>query len=309
MLDPGRSSIGNSLSVFIYHEVSDTPSPFMNTPNLNVPPALFARQMDFIRKHFNVISPDMLLEGNFKRPAALVTFDDGMLGYFQNAVPIMTEKKIPSINFLNMETIEGGLSWTGLVSYLAAHDPAFTENVARRAPSNHPLNVTLIDPADARDYLASANIQDLHEKVTSYTGAIAAQRDLEAVADNPFVFFGNHLFNHYSALVLDKKTFTEQYSVNQEKIDRYPNGRAMFAYPFGRYIHRQNDLLKSLGAEAVFYSSEGINREHSNRLYNRMSVDTHMTRIEDLLGQVRWLSFRHQRGWDYRGHEDTPFFN
>ena len=97
----------------------------MDAPSLNVPPTLFAKQMDFISDNFNVIDPDQLMEGDYERPAALITFDDGMLGYFSNAVPIMTDRQIPSINFLNIDTIEGNPSWAGLVTYLADVDVDF----------------------------------------------------------------------------------------------------------------------------------------------------------------------------------------
>jgi len=252
-LDPKQRSIRGSLSVFLYHEVSDDPSPFMNAPNLNVPPALFSRQMDFIRDHFNLIDPDQLLAGNYDQPAALITFDDGMLGYFKNAVPIMTEKKIPSINFLNMETIEDGLSWTGLVSHLITYDVNFQNKVSQCYNQSPPYNITLIEPDFVNKYISTVDMGVLDKKVRDYTGPIATMEDIDAVNNNPYVFLGNHLYNHYSAISLDEPHFKEQFSLNQEKIDQIPNGRSFFAYPFGRFGHHQTDLLKSYGADVVFF--------------------------------------------------------
>jgi hypothetical protein len=308
-LDPRRKAMEDSLSIFVYHEVSDHPSPFMNAPNLNVPPLLFAQQMDFIRNHFNIIGPDQLLKGDYQPPAALVTFDDGMLGYFQNALPILTEKKIPSINFLNMETIEGEPSWSGLVTYLTLYDAPFQEKLSRHFHQSPPWAVTLIDPDFVHDYLSTIDTDSLKERVKNFTGAIATPSDLEAVQNNRFVYFGNHLYNHYCTLTLNKEDLQKQYSINQEKINQFPNGRAMFAYPYGRFIHQQTDLLKSWRADIIFYSSEGINRQVSNRFYNRLSIDAHMTQVEDLWGQIRWLEFRQFMKWDYRGQEEATYCN
>ena len=272
----------------------------MDAPSLNVPPTLFAKQMDFISDNFNVIDPDQLMEGDYERPAALITFDDGMLGYFSNAVPIMTDRQIPSINFLNMDTIEGNPSWAGLVTYLADVDVDFQRKIGHDE-DGPPVEITLVSPGIVREYLSSMGDESLVGRVREFTGAIATRRDLEAVQDSSLVFLGNHLANHYSTLTLGKEELSEQYSRNQSLLNHYANARPMFAYPHGRFRPIQNDLLGSLGAEAIFYSSEGINRRVSGRFYNRLSVDSHMTCVEDLVGQIRWVEFRRSMNWDYRG--------
>jgi peptidoglycan/xylan/chitin deacetylase (PgdA/CDA1 family) len=263
----------------------------MNAPSLNVPPEVFAKQMDFIKGHFNIIDPDQLLEGGFEQPAALVTFDDGMLGYFENAVPIMAEREIPSINFLNMDTIEGDVSWAGLVTYLAKYDTTFQAKIAGPL-GNAPLDTTTIQPDLVRDCLSSMDSESIDRTVKSFTGVIATHPDLEAVQDSRFVFLGNHLANHYSAPTLARDELVREYRSNQERIDRYPNGRAMFAFPHGCFISDQSELLRSIGARGVFFSSEGINRDVRDSVYNRLSVYSSMTRVEDLLGQIQWMRLK-----------------
>lgn len=275
----------------------------MDAPSLNVPPTLFAKQMDFVRDHFNIIGPDQLVDGDYELPAVLVTFDDGMLGYFNNAVPIMTERKIPSINFLNMDTIGGSMSWAGLVTYLSEVDPVFQSRIGDK--NGFPSDVTMIHPGCVRDYLSSIDDEVLISRIHQFTGAIASSADLEATQGNPLVFLGNHLANHYSTLTLDKEELTEQYSINQRLLSQFPNSRPMFAYPHGRFRSGQDALLRSLGAEVTFYSSEGINRGDSGRFYNRLSVDSRMTRVEDLIGQILWVEFRRLMNWDYRGDAEA----
>ena len=166
-LDSGRRSIEDSLTVLLYHEVSDDPSSFMNAPSLNVPPAVFAGQMDFIKGHFNIIDPDQLREGGFEQPAALVTFDDGMLGYFENAVPIMAEREIPSINFLNMDTIEGEASWAGLLTYLAEYDTRFQAKISGPRGGS-PIDTTTIQPELVRDHLSTIGSENREELYGSH---------------------------------------------------------------------------------------------------------------------------------------------
>ena len=68
---------GNSLTVFCYHDVTDTPSDFSRENALNVPPDAFNFQIEYIKKNFNLIEPKQLLEQSIPSNAALVTFDDG----------------------------------------------------------------------------------------------------------------------------------------------------------------------------------------------------------------------------------------
>ena len=106
-----------ALCVFVYHDVSSSPSMFNSHYEINIPPDIFRKQMEEIKAYFNVINPDQLLDDSYDKPAALVTFDDGCLSYFKEALPILEELKIPSINFVNMGSIEGKTFWPGLIAY------------------------------------------------------------------------------------------------------------------------------------------------------------------------------------------------
>jgi hypothetical protein len=226
-----------------------------------------------------------------------------MLGYFSKAVPIMSARQIPSINFLNMETIEGRPSRAALVTYLIQHDANFLNLIDRTHDGPAPDAAT-IRPDVVRDYISTIDLKSLSETVREFTGAVATTRELEAAQDNPFVFLGNHLANHYSAPTLDRHQFLEQYNANQDMLSRYRNARRMFAYPHGRFTQSHNDCLRTVGAEAVFYSSEGINKADSDPFYNRLSMDSRMTRVEDLVGQIRWVEIRRSLNLDYRGDEE-----
>src|SRR3990172_11431103 len=107
-----------TLSVFVYHDVSNHPSEFSRLYNLNVFPTIFDFQIKFIKNKFTIISPDDLLSSPIPPKAALITFDDGFRSYFKNAIPILESHEVPSINFLNMELFHGAVFWSGLITYL-----------------------------------------------------------------------------------------------------------------------------------------------------------------------------------------------
>ena len=287
----------DTLSIFVYHEVSENPSPFCEQYNLNISPKQFAQQMDFIAEHFNIISPDQLLEDHYATPAALITFDDGILGYFREAVPILTQKRLPSIIFLNMAPIEGEIYWSGLVTYLTQYDSQFGEVLRRHFPQqSHIPDFLLCNRQIVQDYLATIDFPNLEAKIRSFYGPFASLKDLDLVRDNPLVFFGNHFYNHYNAARLSDEELREQYFLNNRKILQYRNGRSLFAYPYGQpgmcFSERQTKLLRSFGAKTVFCSSGRINRRGQDGLYDRIGIDSSIETIDDLFGLIQWMNIK-----------------
>lgn len=297
-----KPMLKDTLSIFVYHEISEHPSRFCEQYNLNITPGLFARQMDFIKDHFNVINPDQLVGGDYTAPAALITFDDGTPGYFREAVPIMTQKGMPSIIFLNMAPIEGELFWSGLITYLTEQDADFIKVLHDHFPAQEAVpDFLLCDSTIVRDYIASIDFAPVEEKIRAFYGPFASLDDLEAMRDNPLVYFGNHFYNHYNAAKLSDEELRQQYLLNDQKILKYPNGRSYFAYPFGQpnlcFTDRQTELLRSYGAKAVFSSSGRVNRrgQATNR-YDRIGIDASIKTVEDLFGLIQWMNLKTSMG-------------
>ncbi len=294
-LTPGL--LKNTLSIFVYHEVSDNPSRFCEQYNLSISPQLFAKQMDFIADHFNMIGPDQLLEGHYDTPAALITFDDGFPGYFREAVPIMAQKRIPSIIFLNMAPIEGEIFWSGLITYLTEYDAEFCKVLHNHFPKQKNIpDFLFCNRKIVNDYMAAIDFSPLEDKIRSFYGPFANLKDLDSARDNSLVFFGNHFYNHYNAFQLSDEELHQQYFLNDQKILRYNNGRSLFAYPFGQpsicFTQRQTQLLFSFGAKAVFSSSGRINRPGQKRFYDRIGIDSSIETVDDLFGLIQWMSLK-----------------
>lgn len=93
--------------ILMYHRVSSK----------KVPDAIdvetFRRQMREIRRHFNPVSLDALLEAyDADRPiphAVVITFDDGYEDFYKNAFPILNEEGIPATLFITTGFIDGKL--------------------------------------------------------------------------------------------------------------------------------------------------------------------------------------------------------
>ncbi len=270
-----------SLTIFIYHDVTENPAPFSKTFDLNVKPDLFDFQVGFIKKHFNVIGPDDLLAGDIPEQAAMITFDDGMAGYFTDAVPILTSHKVPSLSFLNMNTVRGDVLWAALLSCLAVRSD-FVDYVKDHRPDSSPESVAqyLVDQAVVEDFLQNTGLH-LDDEVKSFTGAIASESDVKAADANPYVYYGNHLDNHYVASLMTDEQLLLSFQNNRDALKKYSSSRDIFSFPFGQpgrhFKMGQAELLLKNGADKVFFSSGKTNVDSSLEILDRVPLGSFET--------------------------------
>ena len=127
LLPPLRRVMAQGLSVFVFNDVTDKPSRFAEEFDLAVTPEVFRRQVSWIKKQFNVIHPaDILNKSPMPSCAAMISFDDGFLGAFENGLPILKEMGIPSIIFLNMRAIlENRPIASAAACFLSRYNPDF----------------------------------------------------------------------------------------------------------------------------------------------------------------------------------------
>jgi peptidoglycan/xylan/chitin deacetylase (PgdA/CDA1 family) len=282
-----------SVVVFIYHDVSDQPSLFNSMFGLNVSPAVFSKQLDLIRSYFHVIDPIQLISGGYRTPTALITFDDGNLSYFRTALPILKEKGIPSVVFLNMGTIRGEVCWSGLVTYLQSFERRFYEPNGYR-PAGY--DFCQFTESEVYRYLDSVDGDALLERVRVFRGPFGSEEDIKAVSREPLVYLGNHLYNHYNATLLSHR-LREEYWKNQRVLDAHPRGVRLFSYPFSRYNDETTRLILGEGAAAVFTVGGLPNVNGRRGLYYRVQLDEGVVTERDMVAHV----LKHYVGGQCRG--------
>jgi peptidoglycan/xylan/chitin deacetylase (PgdA/CDA1 family) len=278
-----RKILKRAVVVFLYHEVSDHPSLFNRMFGLNVPPKVFYRQMELIRDRFTLARPHEILDRDFPRPGALITFDDGNAGFFRNALPILKEMGIPSLAFLNLSTLRGEVCWSGLTTYLQHFEPGFR---ATRAAPPAGDDYTCFTEEEVHRYLERVDAEALLGKVRAFRGEPASPEDLEAASRQPLAYFGNHLYNHHNATRLGAGALEEAYRKNQEALDRLPRGLRYVSYPFGRANQDTHARLFQLGAEAVFVSGGVPNFHRGARCFTRISMTEEVVDESSLAGAV-----------------------
>jgi len=106
-----------NVSILIYHRVLDKPDPLRPS---EVDVVRFDAQMKIIRRFFNVI-PLSDVEyarngGGLHSRALAITFDDGYLDNYTNALPVLKKYGLPATFFISTGFLENGIMWNDVVT-------------------------------------------------------------------------------------------------------------------------------------------------------------------------------------------------
>jgi len=114
----------NKITVVMYHGVRPDRSPFHSW--MLVSESAFERQVQFLARHFNLISIDRAVRGprpeEEGRPNAVITFDDGMKNNVEYAWPILRRYNAPATVYVSTEemTLRQPFWWDRVIASVMA---------------------------------------------------------------------------------------------------------------------------------------------------------------------------------------------
>ncbi len=262
-------AIKHGLNIFSFHDVTDQPSNFAMEYGLAVSPEIFSRQVSWIQSNFNVIHPlDIINNKSLPLQAALITFDDGFLGSFNNGLAILKELNLPSVVFLNMKAIiEHKPILSAVICYLDRYVPQFSIYCKSKGlvpPFHLTINESILNDFEGQ-YGAVDN-----KAVIEYQGIFADLNIVKKWNDKNHVMFGNHLFDHWNSPALSCEELVDEYRRNEMALNQLDNAINLFAFPNGRFSEREVGCLKKLGAFKVFTSADRVNLDARNYMLGRI---------------------------------------
>src|SRR5437879_6095862 len=98
---------GDKRYIFLYHDISD-PGSAQYSPLHSTPVPRFHEQIEFLTKHFRIVSVEEIVLGNLDRKIHVdsVTFDEGFFYVTAHALRYLTSKRIPFAVFVNKMAIK-----------------------------------------------------------------------------------------------------------------------------------------------------------------------------------------------------------
>lgn len=270
-----QRKIDSGLTVFAFHDVSNEPSQFARQYGLVSSTATFERQVRWIQTNFEVIHSSKILANEpLPKRAAIISFDDGYLGTFENGLPILERLNLPSIIFLNMQPIlESTPLLSAVACFLEATTPVFS-TFCLNAGLQRPFHLTL-NPATLRAYQHQYGHLDNHA-IMQFQGPFANLQILKKWDSHPLVCYGNHLFEHWNATALTVEEFKSQYQNNESALASFANKVNLFAFTNGRphlcFASLHLEALMALGAGKAFSTAKGINQDVQKFLQGRVAL-------------------------------------
>lgn len=268
------------LTIFMYHSLARTPLPFHWWCCVDA--AEFARQLGQIQRHFDILSLTQALtrlrEGAFRKPAAVITFDDGFQNNYEIAFPILREAGVPATIFLTTRFIgTDATPWfCRLFQALAdARAPSLVwrgqlHDIAQASGKARVYTIIVRDLKELPQPRLQAELRSLVIQLGSDPDApvlpdspfrMLSRQALQVMADSGLIGFGAHTHSHAILARLTERERRDEIERSLAWIADF-TGEAcrVFAYPNGRredYNASTVAMLRSLGVHAAFTAVPG----------------------------------------------------
>ena len=278
--------------ILCYHRIGTGGVPFYS----ELPTSLFEAQMRYIKSHYRIVPlaevPQLLASGD-SNPAIAVTFDDGYLGTYTEAFPILRRHDIPATTYLTVDCIETGtLAWYDRI-FLALQvweKNSFTIDVAGTT-CKYGLNSSQTRLEAAFDINRRLRRIDDEERL-----AIVAEIDrriplpAELTRDRMLNWshvremqtgnhtFGCHTMTHPAVSRLKPHQYDYELRQSRELLEqRIGRSASDFAFPFGNPLDcgDVSAILPELGYRTATTMNYGVNERKTDlfRLYRFASVE------------------------------------
>ena len=250
-----RRSNQRRCTILLYHEVDTAKSNgFGSGGDTRVPPEVFRRQVQFLKKHFHPLSlrdaVSHLSSGTPFPPGSLVvSFDDGYKSNLSNAYPVLEQYSVPFTVFVTTDYMSGkSIPWWDSVNQAIADTTAtvtldldslqgsfeLESRSEKRRLYAHVRRLMLTYPQWEREITSH-----LKERVPGWRGeteqdAFLSKEDLRRMAQNSLVEIGSHSRSHASLPRLEEEALLREVRDSRSTLEE-ELGRPVesFAYPYG----------------------------------------------------------------------------
>jgi len=241
-----------SLRVLAYHTVYDTTN--------------FEKQLIYLKKNYSILSIDQLNNFLFKNISLpqnplLITFDDGDISVFKNALPLLVKQKIPATLFVitNLLNTENPFWWDEIEYYLGKEDG-----------NKKVWEVKDWKNIKREEFLINlrANSEKPLMKYPQLT--ISQLKEMQ----NSGISITNHSHTHPMFNMCTKDELEEELlkSINELKDNNFMSD--IFAYPNGNYSELSEEVLLKNKIRMAFLFDHKITKDEINPLrISRLAVN------------------------------------
>ncbi len=257
----------NRVRALLYHAVEDDNNPFTQGLNVGVSPATFSANLDYYKKHYNVVPVSALTNDDLPLKPLVITFDDGYHSVYENAVPALCERQMSACTYLISRAVRGDLVWVNLLNYVLAQHPDRSRSVLNQFSEFSDVDFDDVIPYlqnTASPTLITRVYEALSEEFTEVNaeGLYSTADEINEMRELGMEF-GFHTADHFNLRNCSSDELDTQ--LDASKISALTNTKT-FAYPFGYYNNNAIDQLSQKNYEVVMTVGNNNQQSYSKHL-------------------------------------------
>lgn len=192
---------------------------------------LFRNHVKFLSEYFTFASLEELLKihesRNFpEEPTVVITFDDGLKSFYREVFPVVREMEIPVANYVPIDILSSEYRFYGATR---------TDMIIKESEKN--IRHLGLEDNLSDDYIVKPGL---------------SRENLLEIDADPNVTIGAHTISHRRLDLLDKESSEEEIRKSKERLEKilgHPINH--FAYPKGRFLPRDRELVKEAGFKSA----------------------------------------------------------
>jgi peptidoglycan/xylan/chitin deacetylase (PgdA/CDA1 family) len=237
----------DELLTVLFHQVNDSPLTFYPA----VPTKVYQETCLFLAKYYEIIhfsEAEQYYQSNPTKPAAIITFDDGMYDIIDHVLPFMEKHQLKFNINIDTEILETNLPQDFLRVYdILNHSNSITSYLDE-AFLQHPITINYTTPIETENEFTTVlsnlsredkrkfteNMHEILQMNTHFYSRVISQNELKELSKNKLVEIGSHSHSH-SVLtkigaeevqfeLTHSKQILENITEKTTHIIAYPNG-------------------------------------------------------------------------------------
>lgn len=241
----------------------------------NVKPEVFFKQLSWLKENFDIVTLEEWFKKKYKGGSVTITFDDAYKSFFDNALPILEELKIPVTMFVVGATLEGEIFWRDKIRFVVCTGltDKFITFLSEKTEEQISVDTeNFYKLSKSEDFLSRITSKKLDKLLNEFFREYGFDTKIERycieresdLPDHPLITYGNHSYRHYLLSSLSEEELMDDLSRNHSIIKKLEPRKTttIFSVPFGRQSSINKpavDICTKLGVKGLLLSDNRLN--------------------------------------------------
>ena len=249
------------LMVVLFHQVNDKPLTFYPA----VPTKVYQEMCLFLNKHYEIIhfsEIEKYYKSNPNKPAAIITFDDGMYDIVEHVLPFMEKHHLKFNINIDTEILETKLPQDFLRVYDILNQSSSITSYMDETFLDKPIKINYTSPIETENVFTEilSNLtkenkrkftlqmhDKLHMKTHLYSRVITSD-ELKELAKNKLIEIGSHSHSHSVLSKIDVESAKYELTHSKQILETITQKPIpIIAYPNGCSTNQIDEIATEIG--------------------------------------------------------------